>query len=102
MPTVNQTSGTPTTKVQAATALAAVASLLSWADDKFLGDQVPGFVEAALITLAVFLGGYLVKNRSTDAPPAPGVADAGHVDLAMIAVAALVALAVVLLVRLLA
>lgn len=75
MPTVNQTSATPTTKVQAATALAAVASILSWADDRFLADYVPGYIEAALITLAVFLGGYFVKNRTTDAPPAPGVPD---------------------------
>lgn len=71
--TVNQTSNTPTLKVQAATALAAVASILSWADDKYWHDQVPGFVEAAIITLAVFLAGYLKKNKVTDAPPAPGI-----------------------------
>lgn len=73
MATVNQTSGTPTNKVQAATAIAAVASILSWLDDKYWNDNVPGFIEAALITLAVFLGGYFVKNKVTDSPPGPGV-----------------------------
>jgi len=73
MPLVNQTSGLPTNKVTSATALAAVASLLSWADDKFFMDQVPGFVEAALITLGVFAAGYFTKNKATDAPPGPGV-----------------------------
>jgi len=72
MPKVNQTSYTPTTKVTAATALAAVASILSWLDDKLWGNFVPGYIEAAAITLAVFLGGYLVRNRVTDAPPAQG------------------------------
>jgi hypothetical protein len=70
--TINQTSGLPTRKVQAATALAAVASIISWADDRFFSDFIPGYIELAFITLAVFLGGYFTKNKATDAPPAPG------------------------------
>lgn len=78
MSNVNQTSGTPTNKVTAATALAAIMSILSWLDDRYWNNNVPGGVEAALITLAVFAAGYLVKNKDTDAPPAPGVPDQPH------------------------
>ena len=70
---VNQTSMRPTRKVQAATIIAALTAVLAWADDEFWGNRMDGFVEAAFITLAVALAGYLVRNKRTDAPPAPGV-----------------------------
>lgn len=72
---VNQTSGVPTAKVTSATFWGAVAAILSWLDDKYWNDNVPGYVEAAVITLAVFAAGYFTKNRSDDAPPATGVPD---------------------------
>lgn len=75
MSKVNQTSLVPTTKVTGATALGAVAAIISWADDKFWGDQIPGYIEIALITVCVFAGGWLVRNRVKDAPPAPGVSE---------------------------
>ncbi len=100
VPTVNQTSNVPTLKVQAATALAAVASILSWADDKFWGDQVPGYIEAALITLAVFAAGYLKKNKVSDAPPAPGVPDGGYGLIELVVGVLLVLILVVVLLHL--
>lgn len=80
MPTVNQTTNTPTTKVTAATALGAVAALLAWVDDRFFSDFVPGYIEACVITLAVFAGGYFVRNRVTDSPPAPGELPDSHIN----------------------
>lgn len=66
----NQPTKNPTNKVNSATALAAVTAILSWADDRFFGDIVPGYIEAAIITLAVFTAGYFTKNSFPDAPPA--------------------------------
>lgn len=73
MPFVDQPTNAPTNKVTAATIWAAIASILSWADDRYWNDNVPGYVEAAVITLGVALVGYFVKNSSNQAPPAPGV-----------------------------
>jgi hypothetical protein len=70
---VSQLSNNPTEKVQAATFWAAVASILSWADDKYWNDQIPGFVEAAIIVIVTFAAGYLTKNKVVDSPPAQGV-----------------------------
>lgn len=97
MPLVNQTSASPTNKVAAGTVAAAVLAILSWADDRFFNDYVPGYVEAAFITLGTFAAGYLVKNRVSDAPPAPGEPDAGAGALDVLLIVAVVLLIVVLL-----
>lgn len=75
MPAVNQTSGTPTAKVTSATFWGAVAAIGAWADDKFWNDSIPGYVEAAVITIVIFAAGYFTKNRVSDAPPADGVVE---------------------------
>lgn len=75
MPYVNQTTGTPTNKVASATVFGAVAAIISFLDDKYWGDQIPGYIEAAIITLAVFVAGYFTKNKIQDSPPGPGVVD---------------------------
>lgn len=69
----NQPTNQPTRKVVGATAWAALASILSWVDDAFFDGFIPGYVEAAFITLAVFAAGYLTHNSSPDAPPEPVV-----------------------------
>ena len=93
---VNQTGHMPTRKVSAATALGAVAAVLAWADDRFWGNTIPGHVEMALITLAVFAGGYFVRNRATDAPPAAGDRGAFDIGTALVVCVCLVLLVVLL------
>lgn len=75
MVAVNQTSNAPTAKVTSATFWGAIAAIGAWADDKFWNDSIPGYVEAAIIVVVIFVSGYFTKNRVTDAPPAEGVVE---------------------------
>lgn len=46
-------------KVGAATAAAALIGVLAWGASEFAGVTIPAEVQAALITVAVFVAGYL-------------------------------------------
>jgi hypothetical protein len=67
----NQPTKKPTRKVTSATVFGSLAAILTWADDKFWGDQIPGWVEAAIITVVIAVAGYFTRNASPDAPPEP-------------------------------
>lgn len=74
---VDQPTAAPTNKVVSGTVWGAIAAILSWLDDEFWGDRVPGAVEVAGIILAFAIAGYITKNSANQAPPARGIPE-GH------------------------
>jgi len=75
----NQPTNKPTRKVISSTTWGAVAAILAWVDDAFFSNFVPGYIEAAIIVLAIAAAGYFTRNASPDAPPAPLVAPEAEV-----------------------
>lgn len=67
----NQPTNRPTRKVVSSGTWAAVASIISWADDAYFHDKIPGYIEVAFIVVATSLAGYLTRNSAPDAPPEP-------------------------------
>jgi hypothetical protein len=62
-PLVKQPTWQPTRKLASGTVAGLVLVILTWVDDKYLNNQAPQDVEAAIVLLGTIAVGYVTKNR---------------------------------------
>lgn len=60
------TNSTPARKVVAGSLSAAISTIVLWALKEFIGIEIPDAIQAAVLTVVVFVVGYLVPPSAED------------------------------------